>query len=429
MLVISYTNSYRALDHFIDRHNDQHEELTEKIKASVLLTAKEIIRIYGAFLVKASSYMELSAKKLPALKTNNSQLAKLVKVSSRTIQRHIIKLQEAGIITNKKFCGSNSGYELLINSDILLATCRKDLEEAKMELEKAKQKSVDNEDVKIEGTTKCPHTYTSNNSYNKSNLLIGVDNSNDSSSDQAITGNKIIRSSLSLTELINKTGYNTGNIPTGNTREKVAEFSGVKTVHHQETREKVRNRVNDINLKQQDTSDAHRTSLKFYAERLWHLAKILLYKDTFLTEFQEEQAREMLIGWYEPVAEGSLSRVHQNYCERIALARDFVAKDPKNRFVQLPYKYFDTNNPSGFTGTKIWYRKHLQRKEEIRRKLILHSQIRKFQNNEKKETEKQRPQLEVYRECETRVGKLRDDALLQLFHASILKPEIIQQIK
>ncbi|MBT3302017.1 MAG: hypothetical protein HOG05_17480 [Bacteroidetes bacterium] len=428
MLVISYTNSYRALDHFVERHNDQHEELTEKIKASVLFTAKEIIRIYGAFLVKASSFMELSSNKLPALKTNNSQLAKLVKVSSRTIQRHIIKLQEAGIITNKKFCGSNSGYELLINSDILLATCRKDLEDAKRELEKAKQKSVENQDVKKEGTTKCPHTYTSNNSYNKSNLLIGVDNSEHTTPDLAETGNKLERSSLSLTQLINKTGYTTGNILTGNTREKGAENFVPEAIQVEEAREKVHKRAGDNNWKQY-IAPARCASLRFYAERLWHLAKMLLYKDVFLTDFQEKQAKEMLVGWYEPVADSALSRVHQNYCERIGLARDFVAKDPERRFVQLPYKYFDTNNPSGFTGTKIWYKKHLERKEEVRKKLILYAQIRKFQNNEKKDVDKRRSPLEVYRECETRVGKLKEVDLLQLFYASVLKPEIIQQIK
>ena len=137
MLVINYSISYKALDQFVEYHNDSHEALSDKIKASVLLTAKEIIRIYGAFLIKANGIMELTAENLPALKTNNSQLAGLVKVSPRTIQRHIIKLQEAGIITGKEFCGSNSGYELLINPKILLARCRKDLLEAEKELQEA----------------------------------------------------------------------------------------------------------------------------------------------------------------------------------------------------------------------------------------------------------------------------------------------------
>jgi hypothetical protein len=429
MLIVNYSTSYKALDHFVEDHNDKHEELVNKIKASVLLTAKEIIRIYGAFLIKANSFMELTAKKLPALKTNNSQLAKLVKVSTRTIQRHIIKLQEAGIIVGKQFHGSNSGYGLLINPEILLATCRKDLEEAKIDLEKAKYKSTETQADKKEGTTNCPHTYTSNNSYNKYNLLIGVDNLKASVSKLSETGNKRERRSLSLTELFQRTGYNTGNILTGNTREKVVECLSDKAEMHQETREKVRSRADDKNWKQQDTSDARRASLQFYADRLWHFAKLLLYKDTFLTEFQEKQAKEMLIAWYEPVSDKSLSNVHQNYCERISLVRDFIDRDPEKRFVQLPYKYFDLTNPSGFRGTKVWHQKHQKRKEEVSKKLILHAQIRKFLNNDKKSTEKRRSPLTVYKECETRIGKLGDSNLMQMFYAAVLRPEVVNQIR
>lgn len=422
MLVINYSISYKALDRFVEYHNDSHEALSDKIKASVLLTAKEIIRIYGAFLIKANSIMELTAENLPALKTNNSQLAGLVKVSPRTIQRHIIKLQEAGIITGKEFCGSNSGYELLINPKILLARCRKDLLEAEKELQEAKQKDLENQSIKNEGTTNCPHTYTRNNSYNKNNLLIGVDNSIGSSPDQRRTSNQRNRSSLSLTEILSKAGYPTGNIFTGNTGEKVAKIS-------KDTGGKVRKRANnEQNWKQQDGS-ARSTSLNFYAESLWKLAKNLLYRDVFLTEFQENQAKEMLVKWYEPVSDKFLSNVHQNYCERVYLVRDFVAKDPEKRFVQLPYRYFDTNNPSGFTGTKKWLQKHLERKEEVRKKLILHAQIKKYLNNEKRTDSNRKSSLQVYRECETRIGKLGDQSLLQLFHAAVLKPEVIHQIR
>ena len=406
----------------MEHHNDSHEALSDKIKASVLLTAKEIIRIYGVFLLKANGLMELTAENLPALKTNNSQLANLVKVSPRTIQRHIIKLQEAGIITGKEFCGSNSGYELLINPKILLARCRKDLLEAEKELQEAKQKNTEYQQVENKGTTNCPHTYTSNNSYNKNNLLIDVDNSNGSSPDQRRTDNQRNGSSLSLTEILSKAGYPTGNTLTGNTREKVAK-------KFEDAREKVRKRaINEQNWKQQDGS-ARSTSLNFYAESLWKLAKNLLYRDVFLTEFQENQAKQMLVKWYEPVSDKYLSAVHEHYSERVCLVRDYIAKDPEKRFVQLPYRYFDTNNPSGFTGTKKWLQKHLERKEEVRKKLILHAQIKKYLNNEKKTDSNRKSSLQVYRECETRIGKLQDQSLLHLFHAAVLKPEVIHQIR
>lgn len=429
MVIVNYTNSYRALDQFVENHNDTHEEIAEKIKSGVLLTAKEIIRIYGAFLIKANSIMELSVNKLPALKTNNSQLAKLVKVSTRTIQRHIIKLQESGIITSKRFCGSNSGYELLINPEILLANRNKSPEELKKELEEAKLNCIEyQEDIK-EGATNCPHTYTGNNSYNKNNLLIGVDNPTSSVQDSTEISNRRQRSSLSLTEILHRTGYKTGNILTGNTGEKVCNQNSQVDSSRKDTGEKVPAELPAKNWKHHPPQGARRASLEFYAEKLWNLAKTLLYQDTYLTEFQVEQAKKMLIDWYEPVADKFLPQVHQNYCERIILVKEFIARDPERHFVQLPYKYFDTGNPSGFTGTKAWYRKHQKRKEEVRKKLILHSQIRKFLNNDRKPTEKRRSPLTVYRECETRIGKLKDNALLQMFHAAVLKPEIIHQIR
>jgi len=420
MVVINYSITYKALDGFVDDHNERSQEVKDKVKASVLLTAKEIIRIYGAFLIKANGIMNITEESVPALKTNNSQLASLVKVSPRTIQRHIIKLQKAGIITGKKFCGSNSGYELWINPEILLVRSKKTKDEAAKELNEKLQKT-ENRPIVKGGTTKCPDTYTGNNSYNKNNLLIAVDNPKVRPSDQGKTGNKRNRCSLPLTAVLKQTGYNTGNILTGNTGEKVIKGPSCHSGSNEETGEKVH--LRDENWKQQS---ARSTSLSFYAESLWNLARNLLYKNVFLTEFQQKQAKQMLEGWYQPVSEKHLASVHQNYCERIHLARDFVAKDPERRFVQLPYRYFDTSNPSGFTGTKKWYQKHLARKEEVRKKLILHAQIKKYLNNEKKD--KRRPPLEVYRECETRVGKLKDSALMELFYAAILKPEVINQI-
>ena len=409
MLIINYTTSYNALDQFVEDHNRKQEELTEKIKASVLFTAKEIIRVYGAFLAKANNMVRLKPGKLPALKTNNSQLATLVKVSSRTIQRHIKKLQMAGIIVDKFIWGRNAGYELLINPKILLARCGEDKNVPKNSQETAQEKPSENQYVKEGGTTKCPQSYTGNNRYIKNNLLMGVDNDTVDVADQV--------------ENIQQTG----NTLTGNTREKVAEKIAPGEAQDDGAREKVRQRASRENWEQ--GSGARGTSHSSYADRLWQLAKTLLYKDVFLTEYQEKQAQKMLLDWYNPVPEQHLDEVHRQYSERLVLVRQFIDRDPENRFVQLPYKYFDTENPNGFTGTKKWHKKHTLRKNEVRKKLVLHNQVKKFHKNENRTDAKRRPALEVYRECEKKVKSLQDNRFLELFYKTVLEPGMINTIK
>ena len=118
--------------------------------------------------------------------------------------------------------------------------------------------------------------------------------------------------------------------------------------------------------------------------------------------------------------EKKLADVHQVYVERLGLVQKFLAKDPKNRYVQLPDKYFNPDNPSGFTGTRTWYNQQKKREYEVQMKLILHAQIRRFLNNEKKETAKQKPRLALFKACETRLGKLGQPHLVREFHASVL---------
>src|SRR4051812_9582070 len=108
MIVIHYPTAFKALDCYIDTYNECAENRKDKLRTGAVMTAKELIRIYGISLLKANGSKEIVAENLPTLQTNNMQLAKLVKCSSRTIQRHVLKLQSAGIITSKIFHGSNS---------------------------------------------------------------------------------------------------------------------------------------------------------------------------------------------------------------------------------------------------------------------------------------------------------------------------------
>ena len=145
MIVIHYPTAFKALDCYIDTFNESAENKKDKLRTGAVMTAKELIRIYGISLLKANGSHEVIAENLPTLQTNNKQLSKLVKCSSRTIQRHILKLQSAGIIINKIFHGSNSNFEVLINPKILLVKQKLNVDKVKKEFQEALAQSKKNE--------------------------------------------------------------------------------------------------------------------------------------------------------------------------------------------------------------------------------------------------------------------------------------------
>ncbi|WP_420571915.1 hypothetical protein [Kordia sp.] len=84
MSIIHFSRAFKALDHFVEQHNTTADSLSDRLRQSVIATAREIIRIYGASLLKESKKASFDAANIPSLKTNNVQLAKIARVSTRT---------------------------------------------------------------------------------------------------------------------------------------------------------------------------------------------------------------------------------------------------------------------------------------------------------------------------------------------------------
>ena len=402
MIVIHYPTAFKALNSFIDQYNDEVENGKQRLRTGTVMTAKELIRIYGISLLKASGTMEIKPDHLPTLQTNNVQLSKLVKCSTRTIQRHIIKLKKAGFILKKIFHGSNANFELLINPNILFTKQSIDVNKVKTELKtvflKSKLHAVDtgiSEAVK----TNCPHTYSGNNR-NINNILITVHNR------FTIDGN-----SRGYIE-----GY-TGEIAPEPSKatEKTPETGEIAS-----RAEKSEN----LNLSPDPARD---NSLNLYVSLLWMMSRNLLYRHTDLTDNQVLIAKKLIRKLYDPVSTARLHLTHQHYSDRIALVAKYLKRDP-SRFVPLPYKYFDTSNPTGFLGTKKWYYDDRKRKQEVLRELTLSRLIRKYQNNEKKPAKDQKQPLQLFRECENTLGKFGDPNIVQRFHAAVLHYETYSEI-
>jgi hypothetical protein len=206
MAIIQYSTAFNALEGYVNQHNASTKDLSSHIRQAMILTTQEIIKIYSISLLKANSIAAIDLQNLPPLKTNNVQLAKRAKASTRTIQRHLKRLIEANIITKKIWHGSNSGYELFINPNILLIGGVKAVNKPKSELQTEKSKSTDNQFFKNSKTTTCPHTDTSNNGY-INNIIIGVDKLKTKASSLPLTNGYESRNATSNTF----TGY-TGKI-------------------------------------------------------------------------------------------------------------------------------------------------------------------------------------------------------------------------
>ena len=192
MIVINYNTAFKALDAYIKAYNSRTEDLSLQVRQSVASTAKELIRIYGISLVKANGIEKFDKENLPSLKTNNVQLSKLSNSSTRTVQRHIKKLMQAGVITKKIWHGTNSSYELWINPNILLVKEKESQKVAKRLLNEVIEKTslmAQNEQFEQEQTTKCLHTESCDTS-NKNNTVIGVRNSENVSQEQGISDTK-----------------------------------------------------------------------------------------------------------------------------------------------------------------------------------------------------------------------------------------------
>ena len=429
-MLVNYSISLKALDTYVEGYNAEQQSRSTQIRGAIVHTAKELIRLYGVSLLKSNAIQPVTEDAIPSLRTNNIQMGKLTKMSGRTIQRHIKRLQEAQIVAKKIWHGSNSSYELWINPKIMWIKGLKNLKNNRNKSRKENLLPTENQNIKKEQLTTCPHTDTRDFTGEKNNILITVNKlrklwqeqaANDPDFTGDVTGEGKQRSLRSQTTF-STTGNVTGD-HTGDTQLKDLKKNDTQLKEHRRARSATEVTMDGSRQPQSRPSEAlkapgdndptRHSFLVSYAEKLWKLAREKLYADTSLTLNQHRTATQLLYQWYSPVATEKLDAAHKIYAERIGYVEEYIKKDPSSRYVMLPYRYFDPKNENGFAGTKLWYQKAKRRK-------ILQQQIRKYKNNLAKDTAKARPDLTVYRECEQRVGKLGDPELLQIFYGEVL---------
>lgn len=421
-MIINYSTSFEALDAYVADFNEDQQEMRLRVRQSMVATMKEVIRVYGAFLCKAHKVSLLNPVALPSLRTNNKQLAKLTHASGRTIQRHIKRLLEAGILTKKITHGSNAAYELFISPKILWIRGIGSVEKTKTASEKANYLTTDNELIKKSERTKCPHTDTYKKTYKRNNRVIAVDKVQDQRSFQACKEfDPTKKNTNKKTEKETKKTRRKGPFEK-ETRRKGAWREKTKTdeeqlLEKQTGAENVQIRSENQTVVPSCEASRH-AFLSKYANELWELAQDVLYDDVWLHKRQKNIGLLLIYKWYESVAPHALERAHREYKDRIYIVQKYIRRDPENRFVMLPYQFFDLKNPNGFKRSKKWYHDEKKHKWFLKLQRITRNEIRKFKRNEQKDTGEGVPRLELYRQCEQRIDKLGVPKLLTQFYAA-----------
>ena len=473
MQTLLFSESLKKLGAYIKAYNATQSSLKSQVRQPMISTARELVLLYGHFLCQTEKLVQHDIHALPPLRTNNGQLAARCQCSKRTIQRHMERLIDSGVVINKKWRGSNASYELSLSPGVLSINPY------------ALAKSTENESEKSglaekpasEKTPTCPHIDSgyikNNNKVNPEENLpktpIPTPESQPETSGN-IAGNTLNRRPLGRTNVFKPSG-NTFTGYTGEKGEKNcgeekkgkeagrhvdncfenvnknfsnvdSEFSNVHNTHKQ-----ANNTEFDVN-QQAGGKPAHfgtgekggaasygqqisrflrtienRRSAAYrepsprsldYADQFWEAAQMMLYAKHPLTVWQLNEGKRLTQSLYGHVPLDKLKAYHESLMERLGMVAAYIGRDPINRFVQLPHQFFDIENTNGFAGTAVWWERWQQRK--------LKTQVRKAVVKAVAALRKHKAQnkpglLEEYQQQEQAIRKFGPKAVEQFYTA------------
>lgn len=355
---------------FIDLHNKQQTQLTQKINANHRDTAELIIRLYLKQLRKLPNELLDRDTDLPGFKTFNTSLAKCKGCTIRTIINHKERLKIAGIIIKEEHRGAQ-GIELWINPNILKTKCS--------------PTDFSLPEVKIfHPLVHEQHEQRNNNSkVDNRNLAKGV-------------------------------------------RSKADGYGKTKGTRHEQDMNTGENAVAASKVKN-NLDEAARISLLAMIQNFWELARKILYLDLIMSDPEE---RDILNHIWRTVygclqAPWTLKQWHQYHeqaLERVVMVRKWLDRSPE-RWIPPPHIYFhESNDKNGFQNTIQWLLKRDILKAEVKAQLQL-QRIKKEQelHAEGKGRYQHLNRLQLFRLHEQRLRKYKDPAVLESYYHQVLR--------
>ncbi|MCU0336569.1 MAG: hypothetical protein MUF12_01800 [Sediminibacterium sp.] len=333
-LEIDFTKTFERFRSFCEIYNNllrinkpqQYKKLS--IKSTHVETAKEIARFYGAYLHKNKKYKLDETRRFWI---TNTGVAKNKLQHRCTIYRHILVLEQCGIITNKIFHGSDCGIEVELNPKLLIF--KNDLEQSsrwiQQELFKSSQKS--DTVATCKDNDSCHFLETFNLNQQSGNV--------DSLQHQQETFGK-------------KQG---SKVEKGNFQEHIG-----------------------ISWKQQEThapvaGDVPEFSewITQYTQQAWAFAKSILYPEQNFTDEQNKLTQRYIREYFSLIKKeyfvSQSQKLFLQFCERVLLAKKYIDRNP-SRFIPVPWTWFDKHFANGFRGTLAWLKTVQEKRESLKRK-------------------------------------------------------------
>ncbi|WP_282037017.1 hypothetical protein [Aquimarina algiphila] len=393
-----FSTVFMATKAFIDRHNEKHNQLTERLNANHRATAELITRLYAKQLNHAVSLGEDISEQLHGFKTFNPSLASCKGCTVRTIINHKERLKAAGFIS-KEIHRGKTGVELWINSQVFAP------------------KKLPTTSGNIQGIIKdikgalCPEV---KNLHPLVHVQQEQKKNNNSTVDKFITPEEGVHLSAHSPKETNVTG--TVQEQDKNTEESRTSDSKTQT----RGAKKMRKNGSDPAFLLQLVRD------------FWKYAKLLLFSELILSEVEENEIlNHIWVSVYRKFRVKGSKKDWEGYQQilykRVDMVSRYLKRNP-NRWVAPAHLYFSPDNKrNGFNKTYDWYLKQEILKKEIRNQILIQKTEKEWQDHDKgKGKNKHKTRLQLFRIQQQRLSVYRDDTLMREYEKSLqrtlLKP-------
>ncbi|WP_299187665.1 hypothetical protein [uncultured Aquimarina sp.] len=385
-----FSKLFTATKTFIDTHNENHNNLKERLSANHRATAELITRLYAKQLNKAITLGEDIAEELPGFKTFNPSLASCKGCTVRTIINHKERLKAAGFIIGETHRGK-LGVELWINPVIF----------------NVKKSST----IVIQIPSHLKNSNTISDGIVKNlHLLVHEQQelkNNNSSVDKLITEKEGVRLSAH--------------------KQKITEVTGTSQEQHKNIRES-RNSASKKQKKMATSTNVKEADSAFLLQLVrdfWNYTRLLLYPDTMLSKPEETEILNCI--WTSVFKKFKITGSKKDWegyqeilYKRIDMVARWLERNP-NRWVPPPHLYFSPENKrNGFNKTYEWFLKQELLKKEIRNQILIQKTESEWKDHNKgKGRHKNKTRLQLFRIQQQRLSQYKDERLLQQYEKSL----------
>ncbi len=355
--LLDYEKTKDRLRVHFDQYN-AHLKMTQpdlygklSLKSAYLSTADTLISVFGSF---------LQDNRIRKRNPTRPFIVVLQAVGNRkknhrcTIYRHLDFLLQAGIVLSKKNLGNHQGVELELNPKLLIA--RVPIEEAEFIKLRAYQTLHGNvtikEFLKIEINFELnPKGYVANyctfesiknnniNTENKNSFPVDKILKNDFSKKEELSDLEgvpdFFKASMERVVCAEK---NNNSSPSGFALGKVAS--------------------RDFQVAGDDPALA--CEIEEFTSAAWSFAKKILYTGQEFTLYQEALSKDRIREYFSLITyrffKERVTLYLSDFLQRVLLARNYIGKRPE-RYIPVPWKYFDRHFEFGFRGTYEWLQK------------------------------------------------------------------------